>query len=129
MKRLRLEEVNKRNSLTWTACNDDSRSAHWRNSFKNKFGGEFTRDGRSWVWRENKPVEAPRKCYIFQKENKEVKIVNFMEYCKQNDLNRSAMYEVMQGKRKQYKGYTFLAEEIHGLRVIKIGHDKLDVNI
>jgi hypothetical protein len=129
MKRLRLEEVNKRNSLTWTACNDDSRSAYWRSSFKNKFGGEFSKEGRSWVWKENKPVEIPRRCFVFEKENKEVKIVNFMEYCKQNDLNRSAMYEVMQGKRKQYKGYTFLAEEIHGLRVIKTGHDKLDNNI
>jgi hypothetical protein len=129
MKRLLPEEVNKRNSITWTACNDDSRSAFWRSTFKNQYGGEFFKEGRGWVWKENKPVEIPRRCWVFMLNNEEVKITNFSEYCANNSLQRSAMYEVMQGKRKQYKGYTFLAEEIHGLRVIKTGHDKLDKDI
>ena len=121
MKQLRLEEVNKRNSITWTACNDDSRSRVWRNIFTETYGGKFVKRGRYWNWEEDKKnVPPPRKCWIFEKNNKEVKITNFSDYCKENDLSRAAMYEVMYGKRRQYKGYTFLAEEIFGLRVFKV---------
>jgi hypothetical protein len=126
MKKLRLEEVNKRNSLTWTACNDDSRSGIWRKLFLESFGGKFTREGRYWIWDENKKQEVPRKCWIFSKENKEVRIINFLEYCKDNNLSRSAMYEVMNGKRRQYKGYTFVAEELHGIKIIRLGSPSID---
>lgn len=126
MKRLRLEEVNKRNSVTWTACNDDSRSNIWRNLFIDSFGGNFVRNGRYWKWEENKKQEVPRKCWIFSKDNKEIKISHFTDYCKENDLNRSAMYEVIKGKRKQYKGYTFVAEEMYGVKIIRLDSDLKD---
>lgn len=122
MKRLRLEEVNRRNSVTWTACNDDSRSAIWRKLFIESFGGKFIKEGRYWKWDENKKEQfIPRKSWIFNdKNNKEVRITNFTEYCKEHDLSRSAMYEVMSGKRRQHKGYTFLAEEINGVKIVRL---------
>ena len=33
MKILNVEQVNIKNSVTWTACNDDSRSNYWRSVF------------------------------------------------------------------------------------------------
>lgn len=127
MKRLRLEEVNRRNSLTWTACNDDSRSNIWRKLFIDSYGGKFVRVGRYWKWDENKKNETPRKCWIFSKEDKEIRITHFSDYCKENNLSRAAMYEVMNGKRRQYKGYTFIAEELYGVKIIRLDLPSIDI--
>jgi len=126
MKRLLPEEVNKRNSITWTACNDDSRAAIWRNVFVEKFGGSFSRERTGWTWKEDKKQEIPRKCWIFSKDNKEIRITHFSDYCKDNNLSRSAMYEVMNGKRKQHKGYTFVAEELNGVKIINLDDPKIE---
>jgi hypothetical protein len=45
------------------------------------------------------------------KEGKEVYIKNLLEYCIENKLVRGAMYDLMTGKRKSYKGYKFLRKE------------------
>ena len=126
MKHLRLNEINKKNSITWTACNDDARSAFWRNLFISKFGGNFIKERTGWLWQEEKKQEIPRKCWIFSKDSKEVRITHFTDYCKENSLNRSAMYEVMSGKRKQYKGYTFVTEELNGVKITNLDEPKLD---
>jgi len=113
MKVLKLEEVNRKNSVTWTACNDDSRSKFWRSLFLEKFGGEFVKDGRYWSWNDDK--FRIYHYYLYSDiNNNVVKIDNMSEYCKKNSLSRAAMYEVKSGKRKQYKGYKFLGEEING---------------
>jgi len=120
--------VNRRNSVTWTACNDDSRSNIWRKLFIDYYGGKFVRVGRYWKWDENKKDETPRKCWIFSKENKEIRITHFSDYCKENNLSRAAMYEVMNGKRKQYKGYTFIAEELYGVKIIRLDLPSIDTS-
>ena len=105
--------MNRKNSLTWTACNDDSRSKFWRSLFLEKFGGEFVKDGRYWTWNDDK--FRIYHYYLYSDiNNNVVKIDNMSEYCKNNNLSRAAMYEVKSGKRKQYKGYKFLGEEING---------------
>lgn len=113
MKILKLEEVNKKNSVTWTACNDDSRSNFWRSLFLEKYGGEFVRDGRNWKWQQIPEVAG--HYYLFTDANNNmVKIDNMLDFCRRNNLNRSALYEVKMGKRKQYKGYRYQGEEING---------------
>jgi hypothetical protein len=32
----------------------------------------------------------------------------------------------MNGKRRQYKGYTFVAEELHGIKIIRLGSPSID---
>ena len=45
------------------------------------------------------------------KEGKEVEIENLYQYCQEHDLNRSAMYDLVIGKRKSYKGFKFVRKE------------------
>jgi hypothetical protein len=113
MKVLKIEEVNVKNSNTWTACNDDSRSNYWRSLFLEQNGGEFVKEGRYWKWQK---IEDPvGHFYLFTDiNNNVVKIDNMLEYCRKNNLSRAALYEVMSGKRKQYKGYRYQGEEING---------------
>lgn len=120
MKVLKLEEVNNKNSVTWIACNDDSRSNYWRSLFLDKYGGEFIKEGRYWKWQElqNKPYHY----YLYSDASDHiVKIDHMSDFCKKNNLNRSAMYEVKTGKRKQYKGYKYLGEEINGNIILERG--------
>ena len=61
MKILNVEQVNIKNSVTWTACNDDSRSNYWRSVFLEKYGGEFIKEGRYLKWQE---IEIGYKLYL-----------------------------------------------------------------
>ena len=121
MKILKLEEVNRKNSVTWTACNDDSRSNYWRSLFLEQFGGEFVKNGRYWLWKEEEKVDDKHYFLYSDSNNNVVKIDNMSTFCKENKLSRSAMYEVKLGKRKQYKGYRYLGEQIYGDIILERG--------
>lgn len=135
------EQVNRRNTRVWVRMNEDAKSPYFRNQFIQKYGGKFIKEGRYWKWMEldfeklliedfekksqefEKKVQdfkAPEpvirvergKSYVFQnKEGNEVHIKNLLEYCMENKLVRGAMYDLMTGKRKTYKGYKFLRKE------------------
>ena len=101
MYKLIKDDVNKKHSNTWTRMNDDSRYMKFRSDFIKEFGGEFDSKG---VWSEKK-VEVERT-FLIQTPNGVIdEVHNFAKYCRDRELNRSAMYEVLKGKRKQYKGY------------------------
>jgi len=114
MKILKIEDVNVKNSGTWIACNDDSRSKYWRSLFLEQNGGEFVKDGRYWKWQKEEEFRIYHYYLFTDVNNNVVKIDNMSEYCKKNNLSRSALYEVMSGKRKQYKGFRYQGEEING---------------
>jgi hypothetical protein len=118
MKNLNVDQVNTKNSVTWTACNDDSRSNYWRSVFLEKYGGEFIKEGRYLKWQE---IEIkPNHYYLYSNADDAVVKINHMSnFCKKNNLNRSAMYEVKTGKRKQHKGYKYLGEEINGNTILE----------
>jgi hypothetical protein len=127
------EHVNRKNTRIWVRMNEDSRSSYFRDKFVKEHGGQFVKDGRYWKWIEldfeqmikehfeqlmkNFEMPAPvvtkerGKAYVFKKNNEEVHIQNLLEYCMDNNLMRSAMYDLMNGKRKSYKGYKFLRKE------------------
>ena len=121
---LSLNDVNRKNSFTWTKCNDDSKSGHFRQIFLNRFGGEFKKTGRYWEWNPAQEqiiqldlsislpptpqIQEPSKTWIFQKNGETIKTKNIQEFCKQNILTRSSLYEVMSGKRKHHKGFSFI---------------------
>jgi len=128
------DQVNKRNTRVWVRMNEDAKAPYFRTKFLEKYGGEFVKDGRYWKWKEIdfkkllieefdkkiKQFSMPEplikvergKNYVFQnKEGKEVYIKNLLEYCMDNKLVRGAMYDLMTGKRKSYKGYKFLRKE------------------
>ena len=127
---LSLNDVNRRNSFTWTKCNDDAKSGFFRQTFINKFGGKFERKDRTWEWTptqeeiiylepsiseppiSNEPQE-PSKTWLFKNiDGNIIKTKNIQEFCKQNALTRSSLYEVISGKRKQHKGFSFIETTI-----------------
>ena len=103
------EEVNKKYSYTWTRINDDASKKYFRTEFIKKFGGEFREENNglvSWKERSMEEIQPVRIISVINPEGIEVQIENFTKYCRENDLSRSAMYEVLKGKRKQHKGFT-----------------------
>jgi hypothetical protein len=102
--------VNKRNTRDWVKCNEDSRASHWRNVFIEEHGGVFEQEGRQWLWKENTVdtrKKQERKEYIFiNKDGVEFLTDNFSKFCRQNDLNKSAMHQVRNGERNHHKGFT-----------------------
>jgi hypothetical protein len=128
------EQVNRRNTRVWVKMNEDAKSSYFRNQFIHNHGGKFVKEGRYWKWVEvdfeklliedfEKKIQefkAPEpvikvergKSYVFQdREGKEVHIKNLLDFCMENKLVRGAMYDLMSGKRKTYKGYKFLRKE------------------
>lgn len=54
-----------------------------------------------------RPIGAPPKIYKFlDNQSQIIEITNMKEFCKQNKLCSTSMYQVSNGKRKSYKGYT-----------------------
>lgn len=104
--------INKRNTKDWIKCNDNSKSEYWRGVFVSEHGGHFVSEGRHWVWREKEEIvvdnrlRQTRKNYIFiNKDGVEFLADNFTKFCKNNELNRAAMHQVENGKRRQHKGF------------------------
>ena len=121
---LTFNDVNKRGSYTWIKCNDDAKSSYFRGLFVQKHGGEFVRNGRNWEWnpskeqiiflepiyiepgnKETKPTGE--KIWKFKNETGEIfETKNLQEFCKEHNLTRSSIYEVISGKRKSHNGYS-----------------------
>lgn len=99
---LKKEEVNRKHSFTWTRINDDSKKKMWKIKFLEQFGGEFVKDGKYLTWVEK--VE-PRKILVTKPDGTVDEVINFSKYCRDHELNKSAMYEVLKGSRKQHKGF------------------------
>ena len=109
---LRKEDVNKNNTYTWVKINDDGKSAMWRRQFLEEFGGAFDKNGKYFFWAEN-TKEAPkkeekvviRKLIVTKPDGTEDIVENFTKYCRDNNLNKSAMYAVLSGNRSHHKGH------------------------
>lgn len=100
--------VNRQNSREWIAANARPNSHKYREAFVKKHGGVFEKTGAVWCWNKKAPKqeEQPTKLWIFHKADGGTFMVqNFMEFCRIHDLSKSAMYEVMSGKRKSHKGF------------------------
>jgi len=114
MKILRKSEVNIPNSRTWVACNDDSKSKYYKGAFLEKYGGEFIKSGRYVKWQKIQPpaeIYVPRRLLaIVDPTGKVIGIDHMTNYCIEHKLSKSALYEVLRGTRKQYKGYTAIPD-------------------
>ncbi len=127
------DQVNRRNTRIWVRINEDAKSSYFREQFIQRNGGKFIKEGRHWKWveldfaklmieefeKKVKEFKSPEpvvrqekgKKFIFIKNNQEIHIQNLLEFCMDNKLVRGAMYDLMSGKRKTYKGYKFLRKE------------------
>lgn len=114
------EDINRRGSNTWLLCNDNSRSQIHRNTFIQKYGGNFTRKGTFWIWSENKgtiiilkdpeKIETSKKWIFTDQDGNKHEVENISEFCKQNSLSRPKIYEMIKGERKSHKGFRFISK-------------------
>lgn len=106
-------DVNRKNSRCWVKINEDARKERHRTEFLNEFGGEFIDAGRRGYvfWQEIQGRE--KRAFIFlDPEGNEIEVSNVEKFCRDHDLTKSAVYEVISGKRKHHKKYTFIEQRI-----------------
>lgn len=98
-------EVNRRGSKLWIRMNDNSKASLMRQQFVNAHGGSFYREGKSWKWRS--PI-AEKNGYWLKRVDTEEKVFfeNMTEFGKIHGLTPVKICELMNGKRKTYKGWT-----------------------
>jgi hypothetical protein len=111
---MNLENVNKRNTREWSFFNENSKAVSNRTKFTEKYGGIFQKTAAGWIWEPKlkKKIEfahTKKKRTIFIFTDKEgIKYItdNFEGFCRERKINSSAMYDVINGKRKTFKGFT-----------------------
>jgi hypothetical protein len=112
-------DVNRKGSQTWLNCNDNSRSKLYRDLFVQKNGGKFELVGGGWRWSDDTKVysiqqsDTPKvKTWIFEDATgTRHSTINLSEFCKNNNLSRPKIYELMNKTRKTHKGYKFIGIE------------------
>ena len=107
------EEVNKINSPTWVRVNEDARKVLHRKAFIQKFGGEFVeyrRSGKNMLkWQLTEDYSDKSDQYIIQTPENTIEIVEvFSKFCRENELNKAAMYGTLRGDRNHHKGYKLI---------------------
>lgn len=99
------EQVNRKNSVLWLRMNDNSRSHIFREKFIKDNGGLFEKEGRYWKWISNTKVN--NGYWLKRVETGEKKFFeNMTEFGKENGLTAVKICELLNGKRKTYKGWT-----------------------
>ena len=109
---MKKEHVNLHNTRVCVKCNEDSRAPLWREKLVNKHGGEFKKNDTHWQWMEieEKPekvvVANQKQLYIFtDPDGREIITDNLSKFCRENKLNKSTVYLVMNGKRNHHKHF------------------------
>ena len=104
------ENINTRNTRTWIKVNEDSRAKFHRNNFCKHYGGEFKKNGRYFQWEELEK-EPEIRILVFQREGEVFEVENVLEFCRNHKLTKSALYEVVSGKRKHHKNFRFVTKK------------------
>lgn len=118
-----LEEiVNTRGTKYWTMMNDNSKSEKNRNRFVQEHGGFFTREGRYWKWT---CAIDEKNGYWLKRVDTEEKVFfeNMSEFGRTHGLTAVKICELLNGKRKTYKGWT--AVEIREVKEDVGAHEKI----
>ena len=101
------ENINRRNTREWVKVNEDAKASYFRNLFISEHGGIFEQEGRYWTWKEVVKTEPkPKTNWIFvHPDGKEELVENLSKFSRKHDLNKSAMYDVYNGKRNHHKQF------------------------
>jgi hypothetical protein len=99
------ERVNKKNTKLWFMMNENSRAALHRDQFVKENGGMFyNNDKGEWLWRTEFSL---KNGYWLMRQDTGEKVFfeNMSEFCRKHDLSIVKICEIMNGKRKSYKGW------------------------
>ena len=99
------EKVNQKGSKLWTMMNDNSRSQLNRSKFIQDNGGMFLKEGKYWIWKS--PVQEKNGYWLKRVDTEEkVFFENMKEFGEKHGLTPVKICELLNGKRKTYKGWT-----------------------
>lgn len=99
------DDVNKRNTRIWVQINDNSKSAYFRQKFIEENGGFFLKEGKEYKWYSQAKKENG---YWLQNihDGQKVFFESMTEFGKKHGLTPVKICELLNGKRKTYKGWT-----------------------
>lgn len=98
------EQVNTKGSKLWMRMNDNSKAEKMRTLFVQQNGGVFVKDENYWKWKS--PVDLKNGYWLKNiHTNEKVFFENMTEFGKQNGLTTVKICELLNGKRKTYKGW------------------------
>ena len=107
------DRVNSRGTKLWIKMNDNSKAENHRKAFVAAHGGFFTKTQSGWVW--HTPVEETNGYWLKRVDTEEkVFFSNMKEFGEKYDILPVKICELLNGKRKTYKGWT--AVEIRDVR-------------
>ena len=103
--RMIYDEVNRKNSQLWIRMNDNSRAFVARENFVKEHGGFFEKRGKNWYW-----VSPAKEKNGYRLKNIHTNEIVFFESMKEfgdkHGLTSVKICELLNGKRKTYKGWT-----------------------
>ena len=100
------EHVNKINTPTWVRMNEDARKMIYRDEFLQNFGGKFIKNGRYVKWEPKEDYSKYTDKYVVETPDNKIELIEvFSKFCKQNNLNKAAMYGTLNGTRNHHKGF------------------------
>ena len=110
------DQVNTRNTPTWGKVNDDAKSSFWRKHFCDLYGGKFTHIDKKWQWQEKESTTKKKiQSYTYTFSDPDgalIEVNNMMKFCREKSLNKSAVYELISGKRNHHKNFRFVEKKI-----------------
>jgi hypothetical protein len=115
------DDVNRRGSKLWTRMNDNSKAVSARAAFVAEYGGFFKKEGRYWVWVSQVDVNNG---YWLKRVDTDEKVffTSMTEFGEKNGLTPVKICELLNGKRKTYKGWT--AVELRAVKDSVGSHEK-----
>lgn len=114
--------VNTRGTRLWSQMNENSKGEKNRIRFVNEHGGFFTRNEKYWVWTSS--VKEKNGYWLKRADTGEkVFFENMSEFGAQHGMTAVKICELMNGKRKTYKGWT--AVEIREVKETVGSHEKI----
>jgi hypothetical protein len=114
--------VNTRGTRLWSQMNENSRGEKNRLRFVQEHGGFFTRNEKYWVWTSS--IKEKNGYWLKRVDTGEkVFFENMSEFAAQNGMTAVKICELMNGKRKTYKGWT--ASEIREVKETVGSHEKI----
>lgn len=99
------EAVNQKGSRYWIQMNDNSRAKTARENFVNQYGGFFRLEKKIWIW--VSPVQQQNGYWLKNIHTEEkVFFSNMAEFAKLQGMTSGKICELLNGRRKTYKGWT-----------------------
>lgn len=99
------DKVNSKGTKLWIRMNDNSKASKHREAFISEHGGFFSQSSNGWIW--NTPVQEQNGYWLKKIDtNEKVFFSNMKEFGEKHDISSVKICELLNGKRKTYKGWT-----------------------